>query len=208
MAKHTLSDLFEGNYGVSQKFGNNPSWNQLGIKPPPGVNGNSPYYGYYGFRGHEGTDFRTPKGTKLLVPFEIGTILRVGWDNAYGNYIVIWDSKQLCAVWYCHLDSVAVLPGRIFSRGTVVGRTGDTGSKGRPHLHVNFVETNSQGGRVNIFNGYKGYLDILNTGLVSWQTGPSLPQTDTEIVKYLRDKVIQGSSDGEFRALARKVLGV
>ena len=151
MAKYQLTDLFEGNYRVSQYFGARP-W----------------YYIRFGFRGHEGVDWATPTGTKVLNPFDRGMILRTGWDNAYGWYAVVWDQKQLCAVWFCHLSKILLKVGQNVGRYSVVGLTGNTGNSSAPHLHVGFVETDANGNRKNIWNGYKGYLNILDPKLVSW----------------------------------------
>lgn len=152
MAKYVLSDIFEGNYRVSQYFGANRA-----------------YYLRFGFLGHEGVDWATPVGVKALCPFNKGLVLRSGWDNAYGNYIVLWDAAQRCAVWYCHLSKILVKGGQTVSRGTTVGYTGRTGNVTGPHIHVNFLETDARGNRLNTWNGYKGYLNILNSNLVSWK---------------------------------------
>lgn len=151
MAKYTLSDLFPGNYPVSQYFGARPA-----------------YYRQFGLAGHEGVDWATPTGVQLLNPFKLGTILRTGWDGAYGYYVVVWDSVQKCAVWYCHLSRIYVYAGQRISRFHVVGLTGVSGNVTGPHLHCGFVETDAYGNRLNRNNGYQGFLNILNSNLVGW----------------------------------------
>jgi murein DD-endopeptidase MepM/ murein hydrolase activator NlpD len=151
MAKYKLSDIFAGNYKVSQYFGARP-W----------------YYIRFGLAGHEGVDWATPTGVKLLIPFARGQVLRTGWDNAYGWFAVIWDPTQRCAVWYCHMSKISVRAGQSLTRGAVVGYTGATGNVSGAHLHCNFVETDTRGNRLNRFNGYQGFLNILNSNLVSW----------------------------------------
>lgn len=148
---YKLSDLFEGNYKVSQKFGANPS-----------------YYSRFGLKGHEGVDFRTPVGVWCSVPFAKGQILQNGYSPIYGKYVVIWDPKQLCAVWYCHLSSVDVVPGQILQRGARVGKTGNTGNSTGPHLHVMFFLTDKYANRLHRNNGYVGGHNILDPKLVSW----------------------------------------
>lgn len=150
MAKYTLHDTFEGSYRVSQPFGANP-W----------------YYKRFGFWGHEGVDFATPVGVKALAPVN-GQILRTGWDKAYGNYIVVWDPKQLCAVWFTHLSKISVKGGQIVKIGQTIGLTGNTGNSTGPHLHIGFVETDRNATRKNRWNGYQGYLNCLDKNLVSW----------------------------------------
>jgi len=152
MAKYLLHDIFEGNYPISQYFGARP-W----------------YYIRFGFRGHEGVDWATPVGVKVLNPFTSAIVLRSGWDSAYGYYVVLWDQRQKCAVWLCHLSSITVKPSTTIKLGQMVGKTGKTGNVTGPHIHVGFVETDARGNRIGTFNGYKGYKNILDKNLVSWK---------------------------------------
>lgn len=155
MTKYILSDIFKGDFPVSQTYGNNPQ-----------------YYSQFGLKGHEGVDFATPIGVPVICPFEKGIILRDTLnDKDYGNFVVIWDKTQKCAVWYCHLSETLVNVGDTVLRGQVVGKTGNTGNSTGPHLHVNFVETDSNGNRLNMNNGYQGFLNILDSSLVQWKLG-------------------------------------
>lgn len=148
---YNLSDLFAGDYPVSQYFGANPA-----------------YYRQFGLKGHEGVDWATPVGVRLLCPFNQGIILRSGWDGTYGYYMVIWDSVQKCAVWYCHMSRLYYSAGQRVNRFTIVGLTGRTGNVSGPHLHCNFVQTDAYGNRLNLNNGYQGFLNILDPKLVTW----------------------------------------
>lgn len=207
MAKFILTDLFEGEFPVSQKFGNNPTFAQLGMTPPAGVSPNAYFYGYYGLKGHEGIDFATPSGTWLNVPFEKGQVLRVAYSPGYGNHAVIWDSVQRCAVWYCHMSSFSCSPGQILSRGTRVGKTGNTGSSTAPHLHVNFVETDGMANRINTGNGYGGNLNILDRNLVSWGT-PAPVLTPEQKIQKIKDLFTQALSGDQFRDKTKQILGL
>jgi len=156
MAKYILGDIFEGNYSVSQYYGNNPA-----------------YYGQFGFAGHEGVDWATPSGVKVIAPFDYKIVqdqddLKSG---AYGNYIVVWDPVQKCAVWLCHLQENYVTVGKTGKRGDVLGLSDNSGNTTGPHLHVNFVETDANGVRLNTSNGFKGMLNILDSNLVEWKLG-------------------------------------
>lgn len=169
MAKYVLSDIFEGNYRVTQHYGNNPD-----------------YYQQFGFQAHEGTDYGTPVGVKILCPFEKGIVLRDvdAPQDAYGTYIVIWDPVQKVAVWYCHLSTNNVSVGQEYKRGDILGQTGNTGNSSGPHLHVNFVETDDNGNRLNMNNGYKGFLNILDKTLVEWIPITSSPTPMPEEIDY------------------------
>ncbi len=151
MAKYQLSDIFEGNYNISQPYGANPQ-----------------YYKQFGLKSHEGTDWATPVGVKLLNPFNQGIVLRAAWDPTYGYYQTIWDPQQKCAVWYCHLSRHYVKAGQKISRYTVTGLTGRSGNVTGPHLHCNFVETDAYANRLNMKNGNQGFLNILDPKLVGW----------------------------------------
>jgi murein DD-endopeptidase MepM/ murein hydrolase activator NlpD len=160
MSKYTVSDIFQGDYKISQLYGANPS-----------------YYKPYGLNGHEGVDWTTPTGVPIVCPFEQGRILRVAWDPVYGYHIVVWDPKQLCAIWFCHLSYYYVAVGQLVPRNFILGKTGNSGNSTGPHLHVNFCETDKLANRLNKNNGYQGFLNILDENLVEWDLFVDEPQT-------------------------------
>lgn len=154
MAKYTIGDIFEGEFPITQYYNENP---QL--------------YTMFAVPGHEGIDFGTPTGTPVLAPFD-GIILRdVYGDKDYGNFLVVWDPVQKCALWYCHLQNLATQPGDKVRKGQVLGHTNNTGHSTGPHLHVNFVETDEQGNRLNRDNGKQGFLNLMDSNLVEWKLG-------------------------------------
>lgn len=203
-----------GEYPVSQRYGERPA-----------------YYAQFGLAGHEGLDFATPIGVNLLCPFEEGVILRDNDDprsGAYGNYIVIWDKSQKCAVWYCHESMNNVSVGQTFKRGQVMGKTGNSGNSSGPHLHFNIVETDERGNRLNMNNGYQGFLDPEK--YIEWITNsPQLPMTtdrrpywfdrmntvtfnkpqesvtDADVEQFVKDYPGQKKRSGEFDKLAREL---
>lgn len=170
MAKYKLSDIFEGEYPTSQKYGVNAA-----------------YYQQYGFAAHEGTDYATPTGVNILCPFEKGIIIRDvdAPVDAYGGHLVVWDPVQKVAVWYCHLSKNNASIGQEFTRGQVMGQTGNTGNSSGPHLHVNFVETDENKNRLNTNNGYKGFLNIQDPNLVKWIPVTSSPTEPMEDYKKM-----------------------
>lgn len=163
--KYQLSDIFEGDYPISQKYGVNVT-----------------YYMQFGLDGHEGVDYATPTGVDVYCPFEEGVVLRDNDDfknNAYGNFIVVWDPIQKCAVWYCHLSVNSVKYGDIVKRGAILGKTGNSGNSSGPHLHVNFVETDEKGNRLNKNNGREGFLNVIDAQLVKWISINTPPGSNT-----------------------------
>ena len=191
MAKYIISDIFKGDYRVSQLYKNNPA-----------------YYRQFGFNGHEGVDWATPVGVEILAPFKRNIIIQDQdvKSGAYGSYIVVWDPDQKCAVWYCHLDSNTVSVGKEYTQETVLGKTGNSGNTTGPHIHVNFVETDTNGARLNSSNDMKGMLNILDPNLVEWKLGgqplpvPEQPVgTITIPQKTFEDLVGKSSKYDEFK---------
>lgn len=160
MAKYILSDIFKGDFSISQFYGQRPE-----------------YYSQFGLSGHEGTDWATPTGTSILVPFD-GQIVKDFDDpvgKAYGNNITIWDPIQKCALGYGHLKDNNVSLNDNVKKGQVLGHTNNTGKSSGPHLHLNFFETDANGIRLNTKNGYNGGLNVLDPNLVEWKLGNNQP---------------------------------
>lgn len=166
MAKIILSDIFQGNYPVSQTWGADPK-----------------YYGQfyiYGVKqkGHEGVDFATPIGVNMVAPFD-GKVLRVGYQADFSNYgkvVVLWDSVQKCAVWFCHLSETSVAMGAQIKKGQIIGKSGSTGNVTGPHLHFCIVLTDANGNRLNQYDGYGGFFDSLDPNKVQWALGGGVTQ--------------------------------
>lgn len=156
MSKYILSDIFKGSFPITQRYGENPASYPMFVVP-----------------GHEGIDWAMPNGTELVAPFN-GVVLRdTMLDKDYGNFLVVWDPVQRCAVWYCHLKSTPVSTGDKVIKGQVVALSNNTGRSTGPHLHANFVETDAVGNRLNMNNGKQGFLNILDPNLVEWKLGDS-----------------------------------
>lgn len=153
MAKFILSDIFIGNYPISQRFG---AWPE--------------YYSRFGLKGHEGVDWATPTGVQITAPFN-GIVLRQDYQSDYKNYgklVVVWDPVQCCAVWYAHLSAEYVQNGQRVLKGQVLGRTGATGNVTGPHLHFGLVETDRYANRLNKNNGYVGFINPIDPANVQW----------------------------------------
>jgi len=86
---------------------------------------------------HTGIDYRAEVGTKVHAT-KRGKVIRKGWDNSYGYYVVIqsWHYWRYIQHWYCHLSkpSTVGLYQKVVA-GDVVGLSGNTGNSTGPHLH-------------------------------------------------------------------------
>ncbi len=82
---------------------------------------------------HNGTDFVTPTGTKVLSTGD-GVVSRVGNHPYAGRYIDIKHPGQY-KTRYLHLHRVLVRRGESVSRGQTIALSGNTGRSTGPHLH-------------------------------------------------------------------------
>lgn len=105
-------------------------------------------------KGHNGVDFGTPTGTKIVAVYS-GDVVEVWNDpDGYGLYVKLrhfWGESL-----YAHLNSQSVTVGQQVSMGQEIGKSGNTGKSSGPHLHF--------GMRVNPYNrsdGWGGYVDPL-----------------------------------------------
>jgi septal ring factor EnvC (AmiA/AmiB activator) len=131
-------NLFNGDYPLSQRFGQNPDW-----------------YAKFGMKGHNGIDYAVPEGTALFSAIT-GTVREVEWDrDGYGKYIKIVNDE--CGVIYAHMKVLSPLQvGSTVYAGDFLGPSGNTGNSTGPHLHFGvFPKPRDRS------NGYAGYIDPL-----------------------------------------------
>lgn len=84
---------------------------------------------------HKGYDFPAPEGTPLYA-YLPGTVLSSKYFSGYGNGIEWKDSIYKQKHFFAHMMSPSPLKtGDSFEQGTLLGKTGDTGSKDSFHLH-------------------------------------------------------------------------
>lgn len=118
---------------------------------PTGNNYEGKISSYYGYRYHpinnnlslhRGLDIALPEGTELHSAVD-GIIAVVGEDSAgYGKYVVIKGDNGV-EVKYAHMSEINVNQGERVERGSVFGKSGNTGASTGPHVHVE-VKTDGQ----------------------------------------------------------------
>jgi len=108
---------------------------------------------YHTRRFHEGMDFVAPTGTDIYATGD-GTIVNAGWEQGYGNCIVINHGFGYETL-YGHLSAIKVRPGQTVKRGDIIGLVGSTGKSTAPHLHY---EVHYKGQVMNPQNYY--FLDL------------------------------------------------
>jgi murein DD-endopeptidase MepM/ murein hydrolase activator NlpD len=102
---------------------------------------------YYGWRVHpingekrlhRGIDISVPIGTDVLAAHN-GRV-STGYDaGGYGHFITLTGDKGLVTK-YAHLDSFLVSNGQTVNAGTVIAKSGNSGSSTGPHLHFEVIK--------------------------------------------------------------------
>jgi len=105
-------------------------------------------YGYrltvFGYEYHQGLDIAARTGTPIVATAD-GTVVFAGWNNGYGNTVVVEHGHGFTTV-YGHCSKMAVSLGDRVKRGEVIAFIGDTGRSTGPHIHY---EVRINGRRVN-----------------------------------------------------------
>ncbi|HIW32381.1 MAG TPA: peptidoglycan DD-metalloendopeptidase family protein [Candidatus Paenibacillus intestinavium] len=91
-------------------------------------------------RFHAGIDIAGKKGDTIFSAAD-GEIIESGFDDQYGNYIVISHLHDLETI-YMHLDAIEASIGDIVVRGEKIGLMGNTGKSTGTHLHFQIVQKN------------------------------------------------------------------
>lgn len=86
---------------------------------------------------HTGTDIAAEKGAAVYSAWP-GTVTETGYDDIYGNYILIEHSSKFFTK-YCHLSKICCEKGDFISAGDIVAKAGDTGRVTGSHLHFEII---------------------------------------------------------------------
>ena len=79
-----------------------------------------------------------------------GKVTRIGFDNSYGNFIVIKNDEDGRFHWFCHLSKILVANDTRVSRITKIGIMGSTGKSSGKHLHFEIRNVgNKYGNQIN-----------------------------------------------------------
>ena len=117
----SLTKPFQGDYLITQKFGENPEfYAQITYDGVP-------------LKGNPGLDFALPLGTEVLAT-DAGTVKSVAdQPEDAGHYVVLahsWGES-----YYFHLDQVKVQTGQMVQRGEIIALSGNSGRAAGPFLH-------------------------------------------------------------------------
>ncbi|MCB1419605.1 MAG: M23 family metallopeptidase [Notoacmeibacter sp.] len=82
---------------------------------------------------HAGMDFRSPVGMPIRVTGD-GVVVSAGWNGGYGRMVEVKHADGYTTR-YAHMSQILVNVGDVVSRGTIVGKSGNSGRSTGPHLH-------------------------------------------------------------------------
>ena len=115
-------------------------WPVIG-KLEGGFGGRRNPFGGGSYEFHSGQDIEAAMGAPIVAGAS-GKVSFVGWQNGYGQLIVI-DHGGGLTTRYGHLSQIDVELGQSLSRGQLIGRVGSSGRSTGPHLHYE-VRINDQ----------------------------------------------------------------
>ncbi|MBR4425286.1 MAG: M23 family metallopeptidase [Oscillospiraceae bacterium] len=87
---------------------------------------------------HYGTDVAASSG-ELICAFADGTVLATGFDEGYGNYLLLGHAEGWRSL-YAHCSAVSVAAGEWVRCGQPIARVGATGQVTGPHLHFELTQ--------------------------------------------------------------------
>lgn len=117
------------------------------IYPCTGYTSISSDYGYrvhptlHVYKLHTGIDFPVPSGTPVHASSG-GTVIQAGWNNAYGNVVVISHGGGISTL-YAHNTSLLVSVGQTVTQGQTIAYSGNTGYSTGPHCHFEVLKNGS-----------------------------------------------------------------
>lgn len=106
-----------------------------------GFGGRRNPFGGGGYEFHTGQDIEAPWGVAVVAGAS-GRVSFVGWQNGYGQLVVV-DHGGGLTTRYGHLSHIDVELDQTVSRGQLLGKVGSTGRSTGPHLHYE-VRINDQ----------------------------------------------------------------
>jgi murein DD-endopeptidase MepM/ murein hydrolase activator NlpD len=124
------------------------------------------YYNRFGMDGHNGIDVVPERSGDdwIFCPWA-SEFVAAGWDDGFGNYIVLYDSQANIKSLYAHLKEIWILDYKKGDRvpfGLKLGRMGSTGNSFGDHLHYQIKQLDDKGNILNYNNGYFGAIDPIN----------------------------------------------
>jgi murein DD-endopeptidase MepM/ murein hydrolase activator NlpD len=138
--KDQLRSLLQGSSGGSYS-GGRLEWPTPGYTTITSPFGNRVHPTLKVYKLHTGIDIAAPMGASVIAA-EAGTVVISGWNNAYGNYIVINHGGGVSTL-YAHNTKLFVSSGQSVTRGQKIATVGSTGFSTGPHCHFEVMVNGS-----------------------------------------------------------------
>jgi murein DD-endopeptidase MepM/ murein hydrolase activator NlpD len=90
-----------------------------------------------GHEVHLGYDLASVAGAPVTAE-NSGRVVHAGWLDIYGNCVIIDHGMGVQSL-YGHMSSLEVRVGQMVSKGEEIGREGETGLAGGPHVHFSML---------------------------------------------------------------------
>jgi murein DD-endopeptidase MepM/ murein hydrolase activator NlpD len=130
---YQLEVNFKAYESVLRERGYTPSIWPVAGNLESGFGGRRNPFGGGSYEFHSGQDINAELGDPVVAGAS-GTVAFEGWQNGYGQLVVI-DHGGGLTTRYGHLSHIDVATGQTVERGQFIGRVGSTGRSTGPHLH-------------------------------------------------------------------------
>ena len=100
-----------------------------------------------GKRSHKGMDMGGKRGTPIFA-VEAGRIDRTK-RQSNGALQIVMRGKSGSKYYYGHMDKVLIKGGQKVKKGQVIGKMGDSGSRGAVHLHFEYWKSGRESAAIN-----------------------------------------------------------
>ena len=100
-----------------------------------------------GSRTHKGMDLGGKRGTPIFA-VERGRINRTK-RQSNGALQIVLRGKSGSMYYYGHMDKVLIKGGQKVKKGQVIGKMGDSGSRGAVHLHFEYWKSGRESAAIN-----------------------------------------------------------
>ena len=100
-----------------------------------------------GSRSHKGVDLGGKRGTPIFA-VEAGRINRTK-RQSNGALQIVLRGKSGSMFYYGHMAKVLIKGGQRVKKGQVIGKMGDSGSRGQVHLHFEYWKSGRESDAIN-----------------------------------------------------------
>lgn len=97
---------------------------------------------------HAGVDLGYEYGTPVNVLFAGMVVMAGDYDDGYGNQVLMYHPAIDAYTRYGHMNTVEVTTGEEISEQTIIGYVGSTGNSTGPHLHLEYIVADGNGGYI------------------------------------------------------------